>query len=947
MNLKLLFKSLLVLILYVSAPSVFGQHAMQIEASFDIDTNTVTINQRVDYQNNSNESLNELYFNDWTSSYSSPTTPLANRFVEEFKNDLLSVKPKDRGYTKINKIENSHGTLIEYSYLKNQPDILKVKLETTLLPNTTTTLHFEYTLQIQSNRFTGFGVTPDGGYNLNYWYLSPAVYENSQWKLYSNKNIEDYYTPPSSINLSINIPENYEVASELNLTSKQKKLKKNTYYFTGEKRTDCRLYIAKTPFFRINVHNLNILTDSYKNTSALEQIDLFKKVVGFLNTKLAPYPQDNLLITNTDLSKYPIYGLNIIPDFLAPFSKQFKYELNLLKNLTRLYLKRHLKINPREEYWLQAGFENFILMEYVEQFYKDEKLIGKLSNVWGIKSYNLAKLKFNDQYPLTYLHMVRTGRDQALTTPKDELLKFNANLSSKYKAALGLLYLEDLIEDSSVEEWIKSFINETDQKLLTTDRFKAYLKTKTSKDINWFFDSYLINSQQIDYKITKAKNTKDSIYFTVKNKKRGQTPVSLFTLKDDKVIAKEWLTGIGKEKTFVIANNSADKLVLNYDEKVPEFNLKNNWKSVNGSDLFNRPFQFRLIKDYTSPFNNQLYLLPTIEYRNIYDGINLGLNINNRGILNKPFTFGIAPNYSLKSKALTGFTKFIHNTYFEDQDLYNIQFGVSVSRSSFAENSFVTKLRPYMSFNFKDASNLRSNEFKSLILRYVGIDKDYVEPTEDEMALPSYGVFNIRYLNSNRGFKKHYSWFFDSQFSNEFGKLSFNYEFRKRTNKKSFYNLRIFAGTFLYSKISNDQTNFDFALDRPTDYLFDYNYLGQFESSGVFSQQIIIAEGGFKSKLDTASANQWITTLNASASIWRYVQAYGDIGVVKNKGNAAEFVYDSGIRLNLITNYFEIYFPFYSNLGWEIAAPQYSQKIRFVFTADPIALFGLFKRKWY
>ena len=63
MNLKLLFKPLLILILYASASSVFGQHAMQIEAIFNVDTNTVTINQRVEYQNNSNESLNELYFN--------------------------------------------------------------------------------------------------------------------------------------------------------------------------------------------------------------------------------------------------------------------------------------------------------------------------------------------------------------------------------------------------------------------------------------------------------------------------------------------------------------------------------------------------------------------------------------------------------------------------------------------------------------------------------------------------------------------------------------------------------------------------------------------------------------------------------------------------------------------------------------------------------------------
>lgn len=274
-------------------------------------------------------------------------------------------------------------------------------------------------------------------------------------------------------------------------------------------------------------------------------------------------------------------------------------------------------------------------------------------------------------------------------------------------------------------------------------------------------------------------------------------------------------------------------------------------------------------------------------------------------------------------------------------------FGVLVSRSSFAENSFVTKTLPYLSFNFKDAKNLRSNKFKSLILRYVGIDKDYIETIGNQIALPSYGIFNVRYLNSKRGFKKHYSWFFDSQFSNEFGKLSFNYEFRKRTNKNSFYNIRLFAGTFLYTQINSNQSNFNFALDRATDYLFDYNYLGQFESSGVFSQQIIITEGGFKSKLDTAFANQWMTTLNASASIWRYLQVYGDIGFLKNKGQQTSFVYDSGIRLNLITNYFEVYFPFYSNLGWEIAAPQYNEKIRFVFTADPMALFDLFKREWY
>ena len=928
--------------------TVSSQNEIEIHGVLNTESNTITIKQKITYYNNSDASLSELYFNDWSSSFSSPDSPLSERFVEEYDGSLLNPKQKQRGFTIIHSVKNEYESNLAFSYLENQCDLFKIKLDAALLPHTSTILIIEYTLQIQSDRFTNYGVTNKKDYFLNYWYITPAVYENLEWKLYSNKNLDDYYTPKSNIKLFLEIPKDYSVSSELNLITINNKLNTLEFGFEGVERTDSRLNISRKPFLKFKTGDLNIISNSLDSDESLSrQMNSFNKVVEFLNIKLGAYPNENLMVSKVDLKKQPIYGLNILPGFLNPFSKEFEYELTVAKNLIRLYLDQYLNMNPREDHWLKSGLETVLLMEYIEQHYEDLKMIGKLANVWGIKRYNFAKLKYNEQYNLAYLIMVRHGRDQALNLQKDELLKFNANLSSKYKAAKGLIFLEDFIGKSKIDDWIKEFVIKNKNDFKTTKDFESYIKTKSTKDLSWFFDSFLKNTQQIDYKISALRSDEDSIYFTVKNKKRGQTPVSLFTLKDDKVIAKEWLTGIGKEKTFVIANNSADKLVLNYDEKVPEFNLKNNWKSVNGSDLFNRPFQFRLIKDYTSPFNNQLYLLPTIEYRNIYDGINLGLNINNRGILNKPFTFGIAPNYSLKSKALTGFTKFIHNTYFEDQDLYNIQFGVSVSRSSFAENSFVTKLRPYMSFNFKDASNLRSNEFKSLILRYVGIDKDYVEPTEDEMALPSYGVFNIRYLNSNRGFKKHYSWFFDSQFSNEFGKLSFNYEFRKRTNKKSFYNLRIFAGTFLYSKISNDQTNFDFALDRPTDYLFDYNYLGQFESSGVFSQQIIIAEGGFKSKLDTASANQWITTLNASASIWRYVQAYGDIGVVKNKGNAAEFVYDSGIRLNLITNYFEIYFPFYSNLGWEIAAPQYNEKIRFVFTAEPKALFGLFKREWY
>ena len=928
--------------------TVSSQNEMQIQGFLNIESNTILIKQKITYYNNSNSSLSQLYFNDWGSSFSNPDSPLSKRFVEEYDGSLLNPRKKNRGFTTIHSVENEKQKALSYSYIENQCDLFKIELTTGLLPFTSTTIFIEYTLQIQSDRFNKYGVTKKGDYFLNYWYITPAVFEDSEWKLFSNKNLDDYYTPKSKLKLTLEIPHNYSASSELNLNNVVNKSNTHVFTFEGSDRVDTRLNISTAPFFKFKIGDLNIISNNIDADESLnQQINSFEKIVGFLNDRLGVYPHENIMISKVDLKKHPIYGLNLLPGFLSPFSKEFEYELTVAKNLIRLYLDQYLRMNPREDYWLKSGLETVLLMDFIDVFYKDQMMLGKLANMWGIKTYNLAKLKYNEQYQLTYLYMVRTGRDQALNLHKDELLKFNANLSTKYKAAKGLIFLEDLMEGSRIEDWIKEFVVETKNEFKTTNDFESYIKTKTNKDLSWFFESFITNTQQIDYKITKLKSTKDSVYFTIKNNKKGQTPVSLFTLKNGKVLTKTWLTGIGKKKDFVVANNLADKYVLNYDQKVPEFNVKNNWKSVKGSALFNRPFKLRLIKDYVSPYNNQLYFLPTLEYRNIYDGLNLGLNINNSGILKKPFTFGVAPNYSVNSKTLTGFTKFEYNTYFQDQNLYNIEFGLFMSRSSFAEDSFVRRTLPYLSFNFKDATNLRSNKFESLNLRYVGIDKDYVETFGNEMALPSYGVFNIRYLNSNHGYKKHYSWFLDTQFSNEFGKVAFNYEIRKRTNKNSFYNLRLFAGSFLYSKIDTNQTYFDFALDRPTDYLFEYNYLGQFESSGIFSQQIIIADGGFKSRLETYYANQWITTVNASASIWKYVQTYGDVGFIKNKGKGAEFVYDSGIRLNLITNYFEIFFPVYSNLGWEIAAPEYSQKIRFIFTADPTALFGLFRREWY
>ena len=339
--------------------------------------------------------------------------------------------------------------------------------------------------------------------------------------------------------------------------------------------------------------------------------------------------------------------------------------------------------------------------------------------------------------------------------------------------------------------------------------------------------------------------------------------------------------------------------------------------------------------------------MPLVEFNNIYDGLTLGTKLYNKTILRKRLNYRFSPQYGTKSKSLTGSTSVYYTHNIEDHNLYDITYGIAAGYSSFARDAFFTRIRPSISFRFRNDSDFRSNQTDNITARYVSISRELGNNATVILNEPDYGVFNLRYSHSDPGIINYSNFSTDVQIADKFSKLSFNYEFRELTKNNRNVNFRFFAGFFIDNNTDPNSNYFSFALDRPTDYLFDFNYLGRSEASGLFSQQIIIAEGGFKSKLETPFANQWMTTANFSTSIWRYIQAYGDAGIVKNKYQSAKFVYDSGIRLTLVEDYFEIYFPIYSNLGWEIAEQNYDQRIRFMFTVDPQVLLGLFRRRWY
>jgi hypothetical protein len=938
---------LVTLLLFLSQ-LLFGQNKIDLKANFNVSDKIIVVNQVISYNNTTNDTLSTIYLNDWSNSFSTKTTPLAKRFSEEFNTNFHFAKNEDRGYTVILSIKDHLNNSLNFDRVEDQLDIVSVNLEQDLLPGSSYNISLSYNIHLPNNKFTRYGISAIRELSLKYWYITPAVY-NGKWNYYSNKNLDDLFIPKANITLEAEFPRNYVLTTELNLVSTQQNKDTQTLNFAGNNRIDSKLYLKFLPSFKtIQTDNFSIISDIVEQgLEPAAKAIITDQITSFITRHLGEYPHQKMLVTKIDAKKDPVYGLNQLPDFIRPFPKNFQYELQLLKNTLGNYLDNTLIINPRKDQWLKDGIQIYYLMKYIEEYYPDMKLLGTLANIWGIRSFHAADLQFNDQYNLVYMHMARTNRDQPLNMAKDSLLRFNAELANKYKAGIGLLYLDDYINDNIVESTVQEFLNTNKVKETSTSDFETLIKSKTPKDVNWFFTDYLKTSEKIDFKITKVKTIDDSIKVTIKNKRKNNMPISLFSLKKDSIVSKIWLNNITDRETFTIPKNDATKLTLNYDQTIPEYNLRDNWKSLKGLFSNNKPIQVRVFKDIEDPNYSQVFLMPIIEYQNIYDGLTLGAKIYNKTLLRKKFNYKFSPKYSTKSNSLTGSASVFIENLVEDSNLYNFSYGISGKYSSYAPDLFARVISPSLTFRFRDKTNFRSNKYQALNFRYLDISKDPDIFNISNNDQPDYAVFNVQFVDTNPGLINFYKWFADFQLSKDFGKISFNYEYRKLFENNHQLNLRFYFGSFIYNNIDPSSNYFSFALDRPSDYLFDYNYLGRSEESGIFSQQLIIAEGGFKSKLETPFANQWMTTMNMSSTIWKYVQGYADIGIVKNKANSMKFVYDSGIRINLVTDYFEVYFPIFSNLGWEIGNPNYDEKIRFVFTADPKSLLGLFRRKWY
>ena len=905
---------------------------------------TLVVKQLVEYRNTTGNTLQSITFNDWNNAYSSKTSPLAKRFADEYVRAFHLAKDDERGITTILSATTHDGVAVKWQRPEGHPDIVDMELPSPLPSGSSITFLFEYDVKVADSRFTRYGFDDKGNFILRNWFLAPARYENGSFVKYSNENLDDIANDVCDYTLNLTLPAGLTVNTDLQQTAKKSSDNGDIYTFSGAGHSDFNLVIETANTFQTYRNRFVEVATNLKDkrVTDIQKALIADQIIKFTNEHLGEYPHERILLTQTEYERNPVYGLNQLPFNLSPFPDAFIYELKFLKTYLSVFLRNSLRLDPRKESYIFDGIQTYLMMKYVEENYPDRTMMGL---EWGIlKGHHLFRVNYNGQYNYLYLLMARKNLDQPVGDARNTFIKFNEQLAGRYRSGLSFNYLDQYLGGNYFSSSIRSFYTHSIGTQANRDDFERFLKTGHDRDIDWFFDTVIETRKIIDYQFGSVRKKGDDLEIKVKNNTGTNVPIPVYGLKKNgEVVFKQWLENVARDTTLVIPRQNADRLVLNYKNEVPEFNSRNNYRTLDRF-IFNKPLKFTFFQDLEDPAYNQVFFVPSLTF-NIYDGVSPGLRFHNKSMLEKPFIFDIEPTYSSKTNSLIGDVSFMYNQYVrEDVSLYNIRYAISGSTYHYAPDAAYVKFSPSLSFRFRD-KDLRRNKGQSVMFRHVMVDREtsrYVVTTEQN---ENYSVFNARYSYAEADILRHFSYLTDVQLAGNFGKLAGEFQFRRLFNDNRQVNLRVYAGMFMYRSTNSDF--FNFGVSRPNDYLFDYNLYGRSETSGLFSQQYVMAQGGFKSFLETQDANQWMTTVNGSFNIWNWIEVYGDAGFVKNKGKKAEFIYDSGIRLNLVPDYFELYLPVYSGNGFELNDGNYSEKIRFVFTFSPKTLINLFTRKWF
>jgi hypothetical protein len=924
---------------------VSGQKdSIYIEAKLSSDRKTLEVNQEIVYYNHSGKDLHSVKLLNWVSAYNKKGTSLVYRKLEDRNSDLHFAKTGQLGKLLDLQIKNSAQQPVPVN--SNTDENLFLPLTEVLKPGESVKLQLQYRMLLPDKKFTGYG-TSDQITALKYFFIVPDHFDPDNISKRNYHDIEESVSFNTFWTVNFDLPPNSFIESNL------PQIQMNA--FKGYLDSDPEFVISPNglPSIKVNVDGTDTEIKFGYNLKPEEKQNLefyLPLHLKFIKERIGFLPK-NLFISEKFRSSEDFFGNNDITFWkfkFQLFTDSEKTDLDYFGIIAKKILDESIIADKQKSHWFKNGLKSYLEIQYLQKFYKDTKLLGTLpeTRIFGVKPLKLfhaSKVKLIDRYGLAYQYIMSQNLDQKISENFTVLSNFNDMAISSFETGSLFNYTAEKMGYDRFNNIVKDYISKnTDQKIDPEDFLKELAEEeKTSAYLSDFFKQ----KNRVNFKLRNIKKQEDSLNIKIGKNTDSPIPVRLETQTSEGEIKSYWVETEEKERVINFALPSSEdihKVTLNSDYIFPESKYRDNFLYAKGLFSNTKKIKFKLIKDIPNPEYNEIYVTPRVRFNNTYDKFLLGVNLKNQSFFDQKFLYSFTPTYSTGTGKLTGSGAISYSFLPAESIFRSITFGVSGSYFHYDYGLAYRKGSVFSNFNFR--KNPRSTVSRSLGFSYNYLERDLSPAMIANKDYDKYNLWSAGYGYSDSQMIHEKSLNLSTQGMEDFNKITAEGFYRWEFAPKQKLSVRLFAGYFIRNETRNN--TFNYGISRVSNYSFSYNLLGESANSGLLSQQFILADGGFKSFIP-GSVNQWITSFNVDSSVWKIFHVYADAGIYKNKNRPAEFIWDSGIKVRLIPDFLEIYFPIQSSLGFEPSFKDYAKRIRYTLVLNLGAVINAARRGWY
>lgn len=912
------------------------QDSILLKVKLNDDQRTIAVQQTLIYHNPHKKPIRQIKLLNWVTAYQNRKTALLKRKVEDRKKELYFAKENQLG--KLESLEYSFGNVSAEILVTNHENLL-IPLSEPLEYGQEIKINLRYQIRLPDARFTAYG-SDANHILLKYFFLVPETFENDNQDPSFYRDIEETANAGSYWKVDFDLAQNWKCYSNLNQTSDSE--------FEGLSVNDPEFLLSREiyPQFSAEIDGQKIEVQLGFQISEFQRQTLnfiLPTQLKFIKSRTGNLP-NKLFITQKFFNKEEFIGIDDIKWWKFKFQLFTDYEktdLDYFSILSKKVIDDYFITDKSNDHWLKNGIKSYLEIQYLNNFYPNHKLLGNLpdnAKILGMKPLKLfhaSDLKLTERYGLAYHYIYTQNLDQKITTPYGALSNFNTTAISQFEMGSLLNYISEYQGSQSFDFFLKEYLMANYEKKTTGTAFLNRLENFTQGK-SAFLTPMINEKHRINFNLRHIREKESSYQVRITHKNASEIPLKIETINKSGERKTYWRDKIAD--TVSVAKDDIDKVVINDDYIFPETNFRDNYIYTKGLFANTKKLKLKLVKDIQNPEFNEVFLTPRLTF-NAYDKVLLGLNFKNQGIFDQKFDYSVTPYYSTGTGKLTGSGALGYSILPPDSFFRSWNFAVSGSYFHYDKDLAYKKFGAATSFIFN--KNPRSAIGRSLYFSYNYFERELTPQMVFNQEYDKYNLWNLGYSYSdNRLIHEKYIWT-NIQWMEDFRKISAEAFYRWEYAKDKKISFRWFAGYFLKNDTKNSL--FNYGISRVSNYSFSYGLLGQSATSGILSQQFILAEGGFKSFFNT-SVNQFITSVNIDSHVWKWFNLYADAGVYKNKNRSAEFIWDSGVKVKVIPDFLEIYFPVASSLGFEPSFKNYGYRIRYTLVLNLGALVNNLRR---